>query len=52
VWSPDGKYLLVQRGTDGQGDLWIIDLVGNFVGQVTHEPSSYGVWAWSPTPGS
>jgi Tol biopolymer transport system component len=52
VWSPDGKYLLVQRGTDGRGDLWIIDLEGNNVGQVTHRPSSYGTWAWAPESGS
>jgi Tol biopolymer transport system component len=52
AWSPDGQHLLVQRGTDGHGDLWIIDLKGNFVGQVTHQPASYGSWAWAPAPGS
>jgi Tol biopolymer transport system component len=48
VWSPDGKYLLVQRGTDGRGDLWIIDLEGNYVGQVTHGPSNYSTYSWAP----
>ncbi len=48
VWSPDGDYLLVQRGPDGQRDLWIIDLDGAVIGQVTHEPSAYGMYGWAP----
>ena len=48
VWSPDGKFLLVQRSTDGASDLWIMDLEGTFIGQVTHEPSSYGTYSWAP----
>jgi WD40 repeat protein len=47
VWSPDGKYLLVQRGAGGVNDLWIMDLDGTFIGQVTHEPSSYGTYSWA-----
>jgi TolB protein len=54
VWSPDGKYLLVTRDSDatrdGPNDLWIIDLEGNYIGQVTHEPSHYGTYSWAPTP--
>ena len=52
VWSPDGKYLLVQRGAGGVDDLWIMDLDGTFIGQVTHEPSSYGAYSWAPASGS
>jgi Tol biopolymer transport system component len=52
VWSPDGKYLLVQRGAGGVNDLWIMDLEGHYVGQVTHEPSSYGSYSWAPASGS
>jgi len=52
VWSPDGKYLLVPRDSDssvdGPRDLWIMDLEGNFIGQVTHEPSNYGTYSWAP----
>src|SRR6266508_4427706 len=47
VWSPDGKDLLVQRGAGGVNDLWIMDLDGTFIGQVTHEPSSYGTYSWA-----
>ena len=51
AWSPDGKYLLVQRDADGSvdgpRDLWIMDLTGTWVGQVTHEPSNYGTYSWA-----
>jgi Tol biopolymer transport system component len=54
AWSPDGKYLLVSRDsdatTDGPHDLWIMDLEGNYIGQVTNEPSNYGTYAWAPLP--
>jgi WD40 repeat protein len=49
TWSPDGKYLLVQRGhPQDQWDLWIMDLEGTFIRQVTHDPSSYGTYSWAP----
>lgn len=52
VWSPDGKYLLVARDSDatvdGPRDLWIMDLEGNYIGQVTDEPSNYGTHSWAP----
>ena len=52
VWSPDGMYLLVARDsdatTDGLQDLWIMDLEGTYISQVTNEPSSYGTYAWAP----
>ena len=54
VWSPDGKYPLVRRDsdttTDGPGDLWIMDLNGRYIGQVTHEPGSYGSYSWASEP--
>jgi Tol biopolymer transport system component len=56
VWSPDGTYLLVQRDGDSSADelrdLWTMDLDGNWIGQVTHEPSEYGTYWWAPAPGS
>jgi Tol biopolymer transport system component len=55
VWSPDGKYLLVPRDSDktvdGPQDLWIMDLDGTWVGQVTHHPSNYGTYSWAPASG-
>ncbi len=51
-WSPDGKHLLVARDSDstevGKRDLWIMDLEGTYVGQVTHEPSNYIIYSWAP----
>jgi len=47
-WSPTGDYLIVARGPDGQRDLWIMDLEGRFVAQVTHKPSGYGMYSWQP----
>ena len=48
VWSPNGDDLLVWRGKADQRDLWIMDLEGRYLGQVTHEPSSYGTSSWAP----
>jgi Tol biopolymer transport system component len=54
-WSPDGRYLLVARDSDstegGKRDLWIMDLEGDYVGQVTHEPSNYVIYSWAPASG-
>lgn len=48
-WSPDGQYLLVARGKEAaRRDLWIIDIKGNVVGQVTDGPADYGMYAWGP----
>jgi hypothetical protein len=56
VWSPDGKYLLVPRDSDktvdGPRDLWVMDLEGRWVTQVTHEPSNYATYWWAPAPTS
>jgi Tol biopolymer transport system component len=55
VWSPDGKYLLAIRDSDknvdGRHDLWILDLEGTWVTQVTHEPSNYSAYHWAPDSG-
>jgi Tol biopolymer transport system component len=52
VWSPDGKFLLVPRDSDsrldGPRDLWIMDLDGHWIGQVTHGPSNYSTYSWAP----
>ena len=52
VWSPNGDALLVARPTEHGEDLWIMDLEGNFIGQVTDEPSTYGSYSWAPAAGS
>ena len=52
VWSPNGDYLLVSRGKADQRDLWIMDLEGQYVGQVTHEPSINLGYSWAPDSGS
>jgi hypothetical protein len=56
VWSPDGKDLLVPRDSDatldGPRDLWIMDLEGHWIGQVTHEPSNYSTYLWAPASSS
>ena len=46
AWSSDGTHLVVARGPQGARDLWIMDLDGNFLAQVTHDPGSYTVWDW------
>ena len=46
VWSPDGQHLLVRRGHDEMHDLWIMDLEGAFIRQVTNEPGRYGNYSW------
>jgi hypothetical protein len=48
VWSPDGTHFLVRRGYQTRNDLWIMDLDGNFVWQVTHKPAAYDIYAWAP----
>ncbi len=52
VWSPNGDYLLVSRGKADHRDLWIMDLEGRYLGQLTHEPSTYGGFSWAPASGS
>jgi TolB protein len=51
MWSPNGDALVVLRGADTRHDLWIMDLEGRFIGQVTHEPSDYAWFSWAPASG-
>ena len=46
VWSPDGTQLLVQRGEEGARGLWILDVNGEVVGQVTQTPGDYFGYGW------
>ena len=48
AWSPDGSHLLVSRGPESARDLWILDLEGTFIAQVTHQPAKYDVYRWAP----
>jgi Tol biopolymer transport system component len=52
VWSPDGTHFLVRRGEQHRNDLWIMDLEGSFIWQVTHDPGSYDVYDWAAIPAS
>jgi Tol biopolymer transport system component len=52
MWSPTGDALVVRRGVDAVHDLWIMDLEGRCIGQVTHEPSDYAWFSWAPASGS
>ena len=46
-WSPDGRFLVHQRGPEGARDLWVMDLEGNAI-QITDTPGDYmAVW-WLP----
>lgn len=47
VWSPDGTHFLVRRGTQHRNDLWVIDLEGMYVWQVTHRPAAYDIYHWA-----
>ena len=46
VWSPEGDALLLRRGTQEAGDLWVIGADGTGEWQVTDEPAEYGMYAW------
>jgi Tol biopolymer transport system component len=48
VWSPTGDALLVIRRSNAGEDMWIMDLGGNYISQVTHEPADYGSYSWAP----
>jgi len=50
TWSPDSTRLLFQRGTGLERDLWTMDLQGNPVDRITHEPSIYLWFDWAPAP--
>jgi Tol biopolymer transport system component len=51
AWSPDGRYLVVARDSDasldGPRDLWVMDLEGRYISQVTHSPANYLIYGWA-----
>jgi len=51
VWSPDGTRLLftsVPGGPVKRGDLWIVDVDGTGLTQVTDMPAQYFGYSWRP----
>ena len=44
-WSPDGWFLVHQRGPEGASDLWVMDLDGHAT-QLTHLPGTYVAPWW------
>jgi Tol biopolymer transport system component len=43
-WSPDGRFLVHQRGPERSSDLWVMDIEGHAI-QVTDTPGTYlAVW--------
>lgn len=48
TWTADGAHFLVRRGTFHSNDLWIMDLEGHYIWQVTHKPGSHDVYGWQP----
>ena len=51
VWSPDGTRLLftvVPGGPVKRGDLWIVDLDGTDLTQLTDAPAKYFGYGWQP----
>ena len=51
VWSPDGTRLLfnvVPGGPVKRGDLWIVDVDGTGLTQLTHAPAQYFGYSWQP----
>jgi Tol biopolymer transport system component len=51
VWSPDGSQLLFVRGVDefDDTDLWIVDVDGTHLTQVSHAQGCYAGYAWLPS---
>jgi len=51
VWSPDGSRLLFVRNPDGSqfnSNLWIVNVDGTDLVQVTDRPAEYWSYEWSP----
>jgi TolB protein len=52
VWSPVGTQLVFKHGDGGQvSDLWVIDVDGAGLRQLTDTPESEGWLSWLPTTG-
>ena len=54
VWSPDSRRLLFAQGPDelDNVDLWIVNVDGTGLAQVTRSPGGYGGYAWLPQDGT
>ena len=50
-FSPDGSLLLVTANRAGNDDLWLLDLSGNPIRQVTISPAKDGQGVWQPKGG-
>ena len=48
AWSPDGKLLAVDSGSDAQREIWVVDLAGGSRTQVTHMNAIATFPSWSP----
>ena len=51
VWSPDGTRLLltvVPGGPVKRGDLWIVNVDGTGLAQLTDTPAQYWGYSWQP----
>jgi len=49
VYSPDGEYIMYASGVYGQlQDLYLIDIYGNFIAQLTHDTKFGYIFDWSP----
>ena len=46
--SPDGRYVALQRTTNGNIDIWIIDLQRNAPSRLTEHPEVESLPLWSP----
>jgi Tol biopolymer transport system component len=50
TWSPDATRLLFQRFDGTARDLWTMDVNGNVLDQITHNPGTYTWYSWAPKP--
>jgi serine/threonine-protein kinase len=48
AYSPDGKWIAIQRVVDGQRDVWILPSAGGPAQQLTNDPATDVHPAWSP----
>jgi hypothetical protein len=52
-WSPDGSKILFVGGHGGylsDTDLWIVNVDGTGLFQLTHDPGQYSSYSWGPLP--
>jgi Tol biopolymer transport system component len=50
TWSPDTTRLLFQRFDGAARDLWTMDVNGDVLDQITHNPGTYIWYSWAPEP--